>query len=88
MTPAQLRRARASDPTQYAETMTALLLAAPLARLPYAIAGQEDRDAAAIAAVADLVGMGMVRRTRVRCEGEVVEVAIRVPVHQQNQEAA
>lgn len=88
MTPAQSRRARLSDPAQYAETATALLLAAPLARLPYAIVGQEDRDAAAIAAVADLVGMGLVRRTRVRCEGEVVEVAIRMPVHQQRREAA
>lgn len=88
MTPAQSRRARASDPAQYAETVTALLLAAPLSRLPYAICGQEDRDAAAIAAVADLVAMGVVRRTRVRCEGEVVEVAIRQPIHQQNREAA
>ena len=68
--------------------LAALLLAAPLARLPYAIVGQEDRDAAAIAAVADLEALGLVRRTRVRCEGEVVEVAIRMPVHQQHREAA
>ena len=77
MTPAQARRARLSDPTQYAETTTALLLAQVGDGLPYAIRGREAADMAAIAAVYDLEMAGMVRRSAVQCEGVVVHVAIR-----------
>lgn len=80
MTPAQSRRARLSDPAQYAETTTALLLAEVGASLPYAIRGQEAADMAAIAAVHDLEMAGMVRRSAVQCEGQIVKVAIRRPV--------
>lgn len=77
MTPAQARRARLSDPAQYAETVTALLLAEVGSRLPYAICGQEAADVAAMAAVHDLEMQGLVSRSRVRCDGHLVEVAIR-----------
>lgn len=78
MTPAVARRARLGDPTQYAETVTALLLCRPGDRLPYAIHGHEAADLGAIAAVADLEKSGLVRRERVKCEGRTVEIAMRL----------
>lgn len=79
MTPTQARRARLSDPTQYAETTTALMLAAVGEGLPYAIRGREEADMAAVAAVYDLEMAGLVRRSAVMCDGVVVHVAIRRP---------
>lgn len=81
MTPTQARLARLADPVQYAETVTALWLAEAGTRLPYAIMGHEAVDEGGIAAVRDLEMAGLVTRSRVRCAGQVVEVAIRTARH-------
>lgn len=78
MTPSMLRRARLSDPAQYAETITALLLTEVGNALPYAIRGHAPADAGAIAAVHDLESVGLVRRAEVLCDGTTVQIAERL----------
>jgi hypothetical protein len=86
----QARRARLTDPSLYAETVTALLKAGTGTGLPYCIQGLERDAAGAVAAVNDLELAGLVYRHRVLCDGEVLEVAVRTqkPINRQKGIAA